>query len=122
MLWTETPWPRARSIFAMGNFAASPNHKLLAYSVDFEGDEAYTIRVKDLATGKLLADEIPGTSYSLEWANDNATFFYTVLDAAKRPYKVFRHTLGVARNTWCVTKRTSASRWSFRRPPAGLTC
>ena len=81
--------------FRVGNFSASPNHKLLAYSVDYDGDELYTIRVKDLATGRLLADEIPNTYYSLEWASDNATFFYTILDAAKRPYKVFRHTLGV---------------------------
>jgi oligopeptidase B len=85
--------------FRVGNFAASPNHKLLAYSVDYEGDEAYTIHVKNLATGKLLADTIKNTYYSLEWGNDNATFFYTVLDAAKRPYKVYRHTLGVTRNT-----------------------
>jgi oligopeptidase B len=85
-----------KKYFRVGNFAASPNHKLLAYSVDFEGDEAYTIHVKDLATGELLSDAIPNTYYSLEWGNDNATFFYTVLDAAKRPYKVFRHALGVA--------------------------
>jgi oligopeptidase B len=84
-----------KKYFRVGNFVASPNHKLLAYSVDFEGDEAYTIHVKDLATGKLLADTIPNTYYSLEWGNDNATFFYTVLDAAKRPYKAFRHALGV---------------------------
>jgi oligopeptidase B len=88
-----------KKYFRVGNFAASPNHKLLAYSVDYEGDEAYTIHVKDLTTGKLLADAIPNTYYSLEWANDNATFFYTVLDAAKRPFKVYRHTLGVKRNT-----------------------
>jgi len=88
-----------KKYFRIGNFAASPNQKLLAYSVDFEGDEAYTIHVKDLATGKLLADTIPNTYYSLEWANDNATFFYTILDAAKRPYKVYRHTLGVKKNT-----------------------
>jgi oligopeptidase B len=87
-----------KKYFRVGNFVASPNHKLLAYSVDFEGDEAYTIHVLDLATGKLLADTIPNTYYSLEWASDNATFFYTVLDAAKRPYKVFRHTLGGKRD------------------------
>jgi oligopeptidase B len=29
-------------------------------------------------------------------ANDNRTFFYTVLDQAKRPYRAFRHELGVA--------------------------
>src|SRR5580698_5744024 len=88
-----------RKYFRVGNFVASPNHKLLAYSVDYEGDEAYTIHVKDLATGNLLADTIPNTYYSLEWGNDSATFFYTVLDAAKRPYKVYRHSLGVKKNT-----------------------
>ncbi len=88
-----------KKYFRVGNFLASPNHRLLAYSVDFDGDEAYTIHVKDLATGKLLADEIPNTYYSLEWGNDNATFFYTVLDDAKRPYKVLRHTLGVKNDT-----------------------
>jgi len=81
--------------FRLGAFIASPNHRLLAYSVDFEGDEKYTVRVKNLGTGVLLADEIPNTSYTLEWAADNATFFYTTLDEALRPYKVFRHTLGV---------------------------
>jgi oligopeptidase B len=72
---------------------------LLAYSVDFEGDEMYTIRVMDLETRALLADEIPNTYYSLEWANDNRTFFYTTLDAAKRPHQVYRHTLGEKENS-----------------------
>src|SRR6476660_2971604 len=76
-----------RKYFRVGNFTVSPNHRLLAYSVDFEGDEAYTIRVKDLVTGELLADQIANTYYSLEWANDNATFFYTVLASALRPHK-----------------------------------
>ena len=82
--------------FRLGNFAVSPDHRLLAYSVDFEGDEAYIIHVKNLETGELLPDRIENTYYSLEWANDNRTFFYTVLDAAKRPYRVFRHALGEA--------------------------
>jgi oligopeptidase B len=81
--------------FRLGAFIASPNHRLLGYSVDFEGDEKYTVRVKNLDTGNLFADEIPNTSSRLEWAADNATFFYTTLDEALRPYKVFRHALGV---------------------------
>jgi oligopeptidase B len=85
-----------KKYYRIGNFAVSPNHRLLAYSVDFEGDEMYTIRVMDLETRALLADEIPNTYYTLEWANDNRTFFYTMLDAAKRPYQVYRHTLGAA--------------------------
>src|SRR5512143_1751829 len=87
-----------KKYFRVGNFAVSPNHRLLAYSVDFEGDEMYTIRVMDLETRAMLADEIPNTYYSLEWANDNRTFFYTTLDAAKRPHQVYRHTLGEKEN------------------------
>ena len=45
-----------KKYFRIGNFAVSPNHGLLAYSIDYEGDEAYTIRVKNLATGSLLRD------------------------------------------------------------------
>jgi oligopeptidase B len=82
--------------FRIGVFAPSPNHLLLAYSVDLDGDEVYTVRVRDLAAGALLPDEIVGTSYSLEWASDNATLFYTILDDAKRPFKVFRHRLGLS--------------------------
>jgi oligopeptidase B len=60
--------------FRLGNFAVSPDHRLLAYSTDLEGDEAYTIQVKNLATGELLPDRIANTYYTLEWANDNRTF------------------------------------------------
>jgi oligopeptidase B len=82
--------------FQIGAFAPSPSHKLLAYSTDYAGDEVFTVSVKNLETGEVSAGEIRNISYSLEWAADNATLFYTVQDSAKRPYKVFRHKLGVA--------------------------
>ncbi|MCK6630358.1 MAG: S9 family peptidase [Anaerolineae bacterium] len=78
----------------LGVFQVSPNHRLLAYSVDLSGAETFTLYVKDLANGQLLPDQIPNTYYSLAWANDNQTLFYTVLDEAKRPYQLYRHTLG----------------------------
>jgi oligopeptidase B len=80
----------------LANFQVSPNHRYLAYAVDTAGAEAYTLRVKDLRTGQHLADEIPNTYYGLEWSNDSQTLYYTVLDPAKRPYRLFRHTLGAA--------------------------
>lgn len=79
---------------ALGVYQISPNHQLLAYSVDTNGAETYTIYIKDLNTGELLPDTIPNSYYSLEWANDNQTFFYTTLDPAKRPYQIYRHSLG----------------------------
>ncbi|MCH8147346.1 MAG: S9 family peptidase [Planctomycetes bacterium] len=80
--------------FRLGAFEFSPNHKLLAYSTDTAGSETYTLRIKDLTTGEMLPDTIENTYYSLEWGNDNATLFYTVLDDAMRPYRLMRHILG----------------------------
>ena len=78
----------------VGVYKISPNHQLLAYSTDTTGGESYTLYIKDLNAGQLLGDQIPNTYYSVEWASDNQTLFYTTLDAAKRPYKLYRHQLG----------------------------
>ncbi|MEK6797676.1 MAG: S9 family peptidase [Planctomycetota bacterium] len=80
--------------FRVGAFEVSPDHKLLAFSTDTDGSETYVLRVKDLPTGRLLADEIPKTYYGVVWANDNQHLFYTTLDDAKRPFRVWRHKLG----------------------------
>jgi oligopeptidase B len=92
----ENKLAEGKKYFRLGNFETSPNQQLLAYSTDSEGDETYTLYVKDLSTGKLLADEVPNTYYSLAWANDNQTFFYTQLDHAYRPYRLLRHVIGQA--------------------------
>ncbi|KPL00182.1 MAG: protease 2 [candidate division Zixibacteria bacterium SM23_73_3] len=78
----------------LGVHEVSPDHRLLAYAVDTTGSERYTLRVKDLETGELHPDVIDSVSTSLEWANDNKTFFYTITDEAWRPFKLYRHTLG----------------------------
>ena len=79
---------------ALGVYKVSPNHQILAYSLDTNGSESYNLYFKDLESGKLFKDEIPNTYYSVEWANDNQTVFYTVLDEAKRPYQLYRYKLG----------------------------
>ncbi len=80
----------------MGNYAVSPDHSLLAFALDTNGSETYTLRVKDLESGALLPDRIESTYYGLEWGNDNRTLYYTTLDQAQRPYKLHRHRLGDA--------------------------
>ncbi|HZS49784.1 MAG TPA: S9 family peptidase [Bryobacterales bacterium] len=80
--------------FRLGVHQPSPNHRLFAFSTDTNGSETYTLALKDLSTGELLKDQIPETYYGLAWGNDNKTFFYTTLDPAKRPYRLFRHTVG----------------------------
>jgi len=80
--------------FALGAVAASPDGKLLAYSTDFAGSERFTIRIKDLATGTLLPDEVPDTFYGCAWSLDGSALFYVTVDDAWRPYRVSRHIVG----------------------------
>jgi len=82
------------SYMELGAYEVSPDHKYLAYSIDTAGSERYTLYVKDLDDDTLLAERIEGVGYQVAWANDNQTFYYTVLDEAKRPYKVYQHCLG----------------------------
>jgi len=72
----------------------SPGHGRLLYAVDDTGDERFTLRVRDLATGGDLPDAVPGTSYGVAWANDDATVFYTRPDEANRPFQLWRHEVG----------------------------
>ena len=82
--------------FSLGALAASPDGRLLAYSADFEGSERFTIRVKDLAAGTVLPDEIPGAFYGCAWSLDGSVLFYVTVDDAWRPYRVSRHVVGTA--------------------------
>ncbi|MFG2061592.1 S9 family peptidase [Micromonospora sp. NPDC048871] len=82
--------------FALGAFDVSPEGRFLAYSTDFSGDERYTLRIKDLTTGELLPDEIPGTFYGTAWSADASVLFYVTVDEAWRPHRVWRHLIGTA--------------------------
>ena len=41
------------SFYSMGGLAMSPDHQLMAWSEDTQGNEHYTLRVMDLRTGQL---------------------------------------------------------------------
>ena len=82
--------------FQLGTFDVSPDGHWLAYSTDFSGDERFTLKVKDLRTGEVLADQIDGTFYGSAWSADASTLFYLSVDEAWRPSKVWRHVVGQA--------------------------
>jgi len=84
-----------KDYFNIGIFKISPNHNILAYSVDYSGYEDYTLVFKDLEQGTMLLDEIVKTEYAAEWASDNQIIFYIVTEKdTKRSYRVYRHTIG----------------------------
>jgi oligopeptidase B len=79
--------------FSLGAFDLSPDQRLAIYSTDHDGSEEYLLKVRDLATGTDLPDEIAATTYGTAWAGDT-TFFYVRQDETQRPHQVWRHELG----------------------------
>jgi oligopeptidase B len=94
VLLDENELAEGRDFLEVGVVEPSPDGALLAYSVDVDGSEVYTLRVRDLRTGLDLPDTVPGTYYGLAWAADGASLLYTTLDDAYRPDRIRRHVLG----------------------------
>ena len=83
-----------QKFLSLGAATVSDDGNWLAYSTDTTGYRQYTLKVKNLRTGKTLAENIERTG-SVVWANDNKTLFYTTEDAvSKRSDKFWRHTAG----------------------------
>jgi oligopeptidase B len=82
------------AFFAIGDTDITDDGRWLAYTTDTTGFRQYTLRIKDLATGEILADQVVRVG-SVVWAADNRTFFYTVEDEQqKRQYQLWKHELG----------------------------
>ena len=94
VLIDENHLAEGHEYFALGNLAVSPDHNWLAYSTDTTGGERYTMRFADLGAGWESPESIEDTSYGVAWANDNRTVFYVRVDAAMRPYQLWRHRVG----------------------------
>ena len=75
--------------------AVSPDGKQYAYAVDTVGRRFYTLRFKNLTTGKHYPDAIANVTGNVVWAADNATVFFTRQDPKTlRTNQVYRHRLG----------------------------
>src|SRR5690606_35751708 len=80
---------------SLGSFDTSDDATKLLWAPDYEGDELYTIRVRDLTTGEILPDEIPRTGGGF-FTPDGTGIIYTTRDDAWRPDTLWLHRLGTA--------------------------
>ncbi|WP_276380583.1 S9 family peptidase [Flavobacterium sp. H4147] len=85
---------KGHAYFKLGGLSISPDNKFASFGVDIVGRRIYTIQVKNLQTGEILADKIENATGGSVWANDNNTLFYTRQDEVTlRADKIFRHKL-----------------------------
>jgi len=83
---------------SVGDWALTPSGNRLAYLHDTTALRVYTLYVKDLTTGKLLADSISRVVPSVVWANDTVLFYQTA-DSARRGDAVWRHVVGTPQSS-----------------------
>ncbi len=108
LLFDVNQMAEGKKAMRFAGYNISPDNKLAAYSFNETGSFAdYIIKVKSLETGKDLGVNIPmATSY--QWANDNKTLYYVLVDKALRPYKVMRHKLGKSGNDEVIYEESDA--------------
>ena len=88
---------KGKSYCDTGTVKTSPSHKFLAYTADFSGDEVCELFIKDTSTGDIVENNQDLQIYGrVVWGKDDKTVFYLKLDAAKRPFQVWKHTIGAA--------------------------
>lgn len=87
---------KGKTYFNIGGYEIADNEQIMAFGVDTVSRRNYTLKFKDLKTGKLLKDQIKNTEGgSYAWATDNKTIFYMVRDPQTLlASKAYRHVLG----------------------------
>ncbi|WP_193315708.1 prolyl oligopeptidase family serine peptidase [Janthinobacterium aquaticum] len=109
---------------ALAGTSISHNGKFLAYATAASGSDWNEWKVRDIDTGKDLADEIKWAKFSgASWTKDNAGFFYSRYDAPKEEtkladinyfQKLYFHKLGTPQSAdVLVFDRPDQKEWAF---------
>ncbi len=105
---------------ALAEWTPSEDGKLLAYSVQDGGTDWRTVKLMDVATGKIMSDELKWLKYggNVAWAKDGSGFFYSryPAPAANKTYqnatlnhRVYFHKLGTTQAADRLIYATSAN-------------
>jgi oligopeptidase B len=90
----EAKEAKDKEFFRLGAITITDDDQVMAYATDTDGSERFTIRFRNLADRKELADTIPGTNGALVFSKDGKHLLYTPVNEQWRAEKVMLHTLG----------------------------
>ena len=95
VLLDQPAMAKGHGFFSIGDYSVSQDNHLLAFAEDTVGRRQYNLKVKDLRTGKLLADSVANVEPNLVWSDDGKTIFYIEKDPVTLLSKrVKAHVLG----------------------------
>ena len=85
---------KTHTYFNVASISHSHDHKHVAYNIDTNGSEYFSIFIEGIQKQELLSPEIKNTTGDIVWSLDNNYIFYVRLDQNHRPTKVFKHKIG----------------------------
>lgn len=94
LILDEVALAEGKEYFRLGAIAVSNDGTRLAWSVDDNGSERFTARIKVIATGEILPDEIPGTLSGLIWVKNDTGLVYSLANENWRTDNARLHWIG----------------------------
>ena len=94
LILDEVALAKGHEYFRLGAISVSNDGTKLAWAVDDNGSERFTARIKVIATGEVLPDEIPGTLSSLIWVANDTGLVYSLANEQWRTDNARLHWLG----------------------------
>jgi oligopeptidase B len=85
---------KTHTYFNVASISHSHDHRHVAYNIDTNGSEYFSIFIEDIQKKELLSPEIKNTTGDIVWSLDSKYIFYVRLDQNHRPTKVFQHKIG----------------------------
>jgi len=94
LMLDEPALAEGKEYFRVGAMSVSPCGRYLAFAVDEDGSERFEARIRDLSTGEMLADVIPGTLSALVWTSDSKGLLYSLANENWRTDNARLHWIG----------------------------
>ena len=95
VIFDQNAMAAGKGYFNIGDSEISQDNRFVAWAEDEVGRRQYVLKVKDLSTGEIFADQVGDIEPNLVWADDNRTIFYIEKDPVTLLGKrVKKHVLG----------------------------
>ena len=94
LIFDEPAEAEGKDYFRLGALEVSPDGRLIATMVDDNGSERFTLRIRDIASGKDVETVTDVAIGSPVWTSDSAGVVFTEVNDNWRSYRARYHRLG----------------------------